>query len=98
MNNFDKLISVEIEREYDYETQELINKLEKVIITITEEYISKFQAKSAKECVELSRIGYIEAVRNEYNERIKPYQKELEEIYLKAVPKIIIKKSATNKR
>lgn len=82
---------MEVIHKYDSETQKLIDEIERIIATIGKEYESKLHPKTAKECVELSRPGYEKAIIKEYKERIKPYQKRLEEIYLTSVPKIIIK-------
>lgn len=82
---------MEIIREYDSETQKLIDEIKKTIVSIGKEYEYKLHPKTAKECVELSRPGYEKAIIQEYNERIKSYQKRLEEIYLTSAPKIIIK-------
>ncbi len=82
---------MEVIHEYDSETQKLIDEIERTIVSIRQEYESKLHPKTAKECVKLSRPGYEKAIIKEYNKRIKPYQKRLEEIYLTSVPKIIIK-------
>ena len=80
---------MEITHEYDSETQKLIDKIEENIISIKKQYEAKFYPETATECLKASINE--EVLMKEYREAIKPYQKMLEEIYLKSNPKIIIK-------
>ena len=87
---------MEITYEYNPETQKLIDEIEENIAYITKEYESILNPKTAKGYVEIARPGYRESIIFAYNERIKPYQKMLEEIHLTSVPKIIIKNIEKN--
>ena len=82
---------MEIIHEYDYETQKLIDETQKYITSITGQYESELNPKTAIECSKMSRPEYREIIIKEYREAIKPFQKRLEQIYLTSIPKIIIK-------
>ena len=85
---------MKIEKVYDEETQKLIDHYNKQINEITEEYNNKM--KSATTISYYEYHGGIEALKREYEARIKPYQDRLLDIYLISTPTYIITKEDDN--
>jgi translation initiation factor 2 alpha subunit (eIF-2alpha) len=88
----------DIKTVYDSETQALIDFYNNQINEIAEEYNNKIGAdlQTATGISYLESHGGIERIREEFKLRLETYGEPLQNIYLTAVPKYIIKKDSDN--